>query len=134
MQASGDYCEYRGRRLPELFVGADWVAVPASAEDVRAGGFPDALATGESHRLGPWVKLPRSTLDREVKVTVWVTWQGERCSVAKVDGDEALLYYDGRNPERAAELGMEGSNYMGWSITAPVAELEQVDIEERQFA
>lgn len=126
------YAECRGRRWLSLFSERDWVAVAATTEQLRAGDLPDAIESG-GDGPGQWVKLPKSVITAQFRVLVRVVWRGESFTVARVESGRALLYYEGYDEARARELGMEGSNYNGWSVTVSVSELELVEIDERQF-
>jgi hypothetical protein len=130
MEASGKYAVYRGRRLPAVFFGAGSVGVPADNSDSANSDFPDATEFGEG-RSGPWVRLPESALTRLCSVTVRVEWRGEVFGLGKVLGEEALLY--GGTPARAAELGLEGDQYMGYSVTVPLSQVTLVEVEEREI-
>lgn len=124
--------DYRGARYPELFSGADWIAVEATPAQRAAGLFPDEIEHGEN-RSGPWVKLPKGAVERRVKVIVEGRWKGEPVGVAGpvVDGT-VLLHYD-RDPARAAALGMEGDQYNLWQIRVPVDEVDVTDVVEKEY-
>jgi hypothetical protein len=130
VQQSGLYADYRGRRLKVLFTGADWVAVPVSSIEAGPVEAPEAVQVGED-RWGAWAKLPKDALTRYVDVAVTVEWRGEQFGVGRVSGDELVLY--GGSPDRAEELGLEGDQYMGFSVTVPQSEVRLVGVEEKEI-
>lgn len=130
MKTEGHYLEYRGTTYPESFYGKDWVAVPLgeSSEDA----FPDAIEFGDSGK-GPWVKLPKVAATRRWSETVHAVWRGAEVTViSEVSPSEVMLYFVG-SPKVAEELGMDGSQFDGWTVRAPVAEVKVVDVEVREY-
>jgi len=132
LEVTRHVADYRGARYPELFYGADWVALAATAAQREAGLFPDELEHGDNQH-GPWVKLPKAAIERRVKIVVTGRWRGEEVGVSGpvMDGT-VLLHYD-RDPEKARELGMQGDQHDGWRIRVPVAEVEITDVTERDY-
>ena len=128
---TGALAEYRGARIPILFSGEDWVALQAKPST----DIPDSFQQGERQLPGglqePWVKVPRSALDRIVHLRV----------SGKVNGHEVLLdrrLPSGRigvefvgSPAVARELGMRGDQQQGWSGSFEPAEITDIHVEER---
>ncbi|MER7609444.1 hypothetical protein [Nocardioides sp. NPDC127503] len=130
MRTSGTYFDYRGHELKQSFLGDDWVAVDIPNPDEAR--FPDALEFGET-RGQQWVKLPLAAVEGRRKETVRATWRGAEVTVDNhVTNTEVLLGFVGP-PQQAEDLGMEGDQYMGWTVIAPADELENVSVDVRKF-
>lgn len=132
MRTSDTYFDYRGTTYVESFVGDDWVATELDGRS--PDDFPDAIEFGEG-RSGPWVKLPISALTRLWRETVHARWRGADVTVGSrrvVTASKVVLYFIGP-PKVARELGMEGDQYMGWSIVVPADEVEVVNVETKEL-
>ncbi|MFE6508632.1 hypothetical protein ACFVDI_16265 [Nocardioides sp. NPDC057767] len=123
MRTSGIYFSYRGHDYQQSFSGDAWIGLDVAAPDPSE--FPDAIEFGmtdEQH----WVKLPREVVEDRRKETVQAKWRDAVVIVdSQVSDTEVLLAYVGP-PAKAKELGMDGDQYMGWTVVAPIAELEDV--------
>ncbi|MBG6098470.1 hypothetical protein [Nocardioides luteus] len=130
MRTSGIYFDYGGHEFKQFFAGDNWVCAAISRPDESR--FPDALEFGET-RGQHWVKLPKATIEDRRKMTVHATWRGAAVTVdAHVTESEVVLGYVGP-PQRATDLGMDGDQYMGWTVIAPADELENLSIDIRRL-
>lgn len=126
MRVSGIYFDYRGKTYRQILRGDDWVT--AQMGDAPESDFPDAIEFGVS-RKHRWVQLPSATISNRRHETVRATWRGVAVTVdSHVTGSEVSLGYVGP-PQMAKDLGMDGDQYMGWTVIAPADELERVSVD-----
>lgn len=127
---SGAYATYRGQRLLILSSGEDWVALRADPEME----IPDAIDRGEYRlapgHLDPWAKVPRSVIGPVVEVAVTAALRGHRVSVQGRQTDGRIRVWFVGSPAVAADLGLEGDQYMGWSGLVSPDHLTDVRAEE----
>ena len=131
---TGAVAEYRGKRFHIVFSGDDWVALRATpGPDV-----PDGFESGESSvgmgQRGPWVKVPRSSLDGVLHLRVKATLGGQRVSLQRNLPDGRVLVEFVGPPAVAKEMGLEGDQYMGWTGLIDPAELKDIHVEETRRA
>lgn len=130
MKTDGSYVEYRGRTYAECFSGRDWVGV--HLDTAIPDAFPDAIELGENDD-GPWAKLPKAAVTRRWHETVHAVWRGAEVTViSEASPSEVVLFFVG-SPKVAEDLGTVGSQFDGWTVRAPVAEVEIVRVEEREY-
>lgn len=127
---TGAVAEYRGRRLPILFGGDDWVALP---ED-RGVDIPDAFDRGESPvapgHYEAWAKVPTSALDGVIDVVVSGTLAGHTVSLQRQLPDGRIGIEFVGSPAVARQLGLYGDQYMGWTGLIDPDELKDIRVEE----
>ena len=113
---------------PVAAAGADWLNLRLPD---GGGHVPAHIGQGEDRHGRPWVKVPKTALERYFKVVVTVAWQGEEFGLVALSGDRAEIL--GGSPTVAARLGLEGDQYNGFHATVPVEELTVVDVREREI-
>lgn len=113
---------------PVAAAGADWLNLRLPD---GGGHVPAHIGQGEDRHGRPWVKVPKTALERYFKVVVTVAWQGEEFGLVTLSGDRAEIL--GGSPTVAARLGLEGDQYNGFHATVPVEELTVVDVREREI-
>lgn len=118
---------YRGRELKEIISGPDFVTVHDDGLDV-----PDAIDRGDSGK-GPWVRIPKSSCDRRFNRDVTAIWDGQQVHVVSTAEGSAAITFQG-DPQWAREHGLTGSQYESWGGFAPVDELTDVSVREREVA
>ncbi|WP_233213435.1 hypothetical protein [Mycobacterium hubeiense] len=131
---TGALAEYRGQRIPILFGGDDWVALPTET----GIEMPDAFAYGES-RVGPghyqpWAKVPMSALDGVIDVVVSGRLEGHTVSLRRRLPDGRIVVEFVGPPSVAKALGLEGDQYMGWTGLVALEELKDISVEETRRA
>ena len=117
---------YRGRELQEIIAGPDFVTVHDDGLE-----FPDATERGDSGK-GPWVRLPKSSCARRYDRNVTPTWDGQQVHVVSTAEGLAAITFQG-NPQWAREHGLTGSQYESWGGFAPIGELTDVSVREREI-
>lgn len=130
MRVSGIYFDYRGKTFRQIVRGDNWVT--AQIGDAPEGDFPDAIEFGVN-RQHRWVQLPSAAISNRRKETVHATWRGAPVTVdSQISDSEVLLGYVGP-PQIAKDLGMDGDQYMGWTVIAPTDELVDVSVDVREL-
>jgi hypothetical protein len=99
---------FRGTQYIELTSGADYVKLLDDGRDL-----PDSIARGDSPK-GPWVRIEKSDLDRRYRRVVRATWDGQEVHIT--------------------EHGLSGSQYEAWSGSAPIAELTDIRVTEKDIS
>lgn len=126
MPVSAHVSVFRGTEYVELTSGADYVKLLTDGHDLS-----HSFARGDSPK-GPWVRIGKSVLDRRFRRTVTATWDGERVPIMGCTGDLAHVAFSGSSVW-AHEHGLTGSHYEGWSGSAPVAELTDIHVTEKDI-
>ncbi len=126
--------EYRGKRLPIVFSGKDWVALQAGA-DVEV---PDAIAYGEAPvgdgHYESWAKVPWSAVSAVIDVDVTGVLSGHRVSLRGRMPDGRIRVWFIGSPAIARQIGMEGDQYMGWSGLFEPEVFEDIEVRETRRA
>jgi len=118
---------YRARELQEVDAGPDFVTVHDDGFDV-----PDAIDRGNSGK-GPWVRIPTSSCDRRYRRDVTATWDGQQVYVVNAAEGSAAITFQG-DPQWARKHGLTGSQYESWGGSAPIDELTDVSVQEKEIA
>ncbi|MBU8823150.1 hypothetical protein [Mycolicibacterium goodii] len=130
---SAAYAEYRGQRLPILFGGDDWIAVPASGPS----DLPDAFDYGEFRNdegeTEPLAKLPLSVLDGIVDVRVRGNLRGQTVLLTGRTEDGRISVFC-LGPPDIADIGLQGSQYDGWTGYIVPEEVTDIRVEESRRA
>lgn len=132
MTPAGVYAVYQGRRYLTSGVGDDYVWIRVSAKELRDLHGSGVLERSDDGPHGPAMKVQRRALDRLLSRRVRARWRGAEVSVHGVRGDLAD-FYSNAGPVWAAENGVEGDQHDGWWGEAPLAELTQVEEQERDL-
>ncbi|WP_157890744.1 hypothetical protein [Mycolicibacterium goodii] len=127
------YAEYRGQRFPILFGGDDWIAVPAA----NPSDLPDAFDFGEFRNnkgeSEPLAKLPLSAVDDIVDVRVRGTLRGQTVLLTGRTEDGRISAFC-LGPPDIAKIGLQGSQYDGWTGYIAPEELTDIRVEESRRA
>jgi hypothetical protein len=118
---------FRGTQYIELTSGADYVKLLDDGRDL-----PDSIARGDSPK-GPWVRIEKSDLDRRYRRVVRATWDGQEVHITGTGDGFAYIYFSG-SPEWATEHELSGSQYEAWSGSAPIAELTDIRVTEKDIS
>jgi hypothetical protein len=117
---------FRGTEYTELTYGDDSVNVLTDGHDL-----PDAFERGDSPK-GPWVRIEVSELERRYRRIVRATWDGQEVHITAAGDAVAYIYFSG-SPEWASKHGLDGSQYEGWTGAAPIAELRDIHVIEKDI-
>jgi hypothetical protein len=117
---------FRGTEFVELTSGDDHVTVLTDEHDL-----PASFERGDS-RKGAWVRIEKSALDRRYRRVVRATWDGQEVHITGTGDGVAYIYFSG-SPEWASEHGLSGSQYEAWSGSAPIAELTDIHVTEKDI-
>lgn len=127
---TGAVAEYRGQRFRILFSGTDWVALNVGPEVE----LPDVFARGESPtepgHYEPWAKVPRSTLDAVIQVSVSANLAGHTVYLRRRLRDGRIGVEFVGPPNIAREIGLEGDQHTGWAGLVDPDKLHDIQVEE----
>ena len=131
---SGGVATYRGKQFPIAFTGDDWIALRAE------GGpeFPDAIDAGKSRfepgNYRPWVKVPRSSVEKMFYRRVTGFLSGHKVSLVSRfhDGQTGVTFIG--SPAVAGELGLDGDQYMGWTGHYDPEDFDSIEVKEMPYA
>lgn len=102
---------------------ADWEAFRSPAEIRRS--------PAEARTL--WVKVAPGAVQRYFSRRLAATWYGEPVFFEVIDPDTVRVHYD-RDPRLAQLMGMQGSQYEGFTADVPFTELVDVRVVEEDEA
>lgn len=130
---SAAYAGYRGQRLPILFGGDDWIADPASGPS----DLPDAFDCGEFRNnkgeSEPLAKSPLSVLDGIVDVRARGNIRSQTVLLTGRTEDGRISVFCVGPPD-IADVGLQGSQYDGWTGYIAPEELTDIRVEESRRA
>lgn len=125
IEPSTTLVRHQGRDRTVRFVGTAWLAV----DDDDALPADWERGTGSK---GPWVKVPLDHADRYFRRVVTAVWDGQRVHVAAVDDPLVFIHWAGPLAWGTSH-GLQGSQHEGWQGWAPIDELTDVHVEERDY-
>ena len=133
MRPSGLYADYQGETYPVTATGRDYVLLTVGASDPEEVQGPGIVKRLYDTPYGNQVKVLTSALDRLVSRRVFGSWRGGEISVEGVSNDSRAWYYTNAGPSWDAANGAEGSQHDGWRGRAPLSELTDVRVEEKDL-